>query len=111
MLNQHRLDLARVAKVSDRTRSSEKKYHKALIRRFEKRKLYSSFKNIIWGAELIDMHLISKFQKAFWFLLFVIDIYSKYELIVPLKDKKGITISNAFQKFLDESNCKPKKYG
>ena len=65
MLNQHRLDLARVAKVSDRARSSGKELHKSLIRRFEKGKLYSSFKNIIWGAELIDMHLIRKFQRAF----------------------------------------------
>ena len=55
------------------------------------------------------MQLISKFQKVFWFLLFVIDIYSKYEWVIPLKDKKGITITNAFQKILDESNCKPSK--
>ena len=65
MLNQHRLDLARVAKVSDRTQSSGEELQKSLIRRFEKRKLYSSFKNIIWGADLIDMQLISKFQKVF----------------------------------------------
>ena len=55
MLNQHLLDLARVAKVSDRTRSTGEELHKSLIRRFEKHKLYSSFKNIIWGADLIDM--------------------------------------------------------
>ena len=47
------------------------------------------------------MPLISKFNKEFRFLLCVIDIYSKYAWVIPLKDKKGITITNAFQKFLD----------
>ena len=55
------------------------------------------------------MQLISKFDKGFRFLLCFIDIYSKYAVVIPLKDKKGITITNAFQKFLDESNCKPNK--
>ena len=49
------------------------------------------------------MQLISKFNKGFRFLLFVIDICSKYAWVVPLKDKKGISIVNAFQKILKES--------
>ena len=55
------------------------------------------------------MQLISKFNKGFRFLLCVIDIYSKYAWVIPLKDKKGITISNAFHKILDESNHKQNK--
>ena len=55
------------------------------------------------------MQLISKFNKVFRFLLCVIDIFSKYAWVVPLKDKKGITIINAFQKILKESNRKPNK--
>ena len=55
------------------------------------------------------MQLISKFNKGFLLLLCVIDIYSKYAWVIPLKDKKGITVTNAFQKNLDESNCKPNK--
>ena len=43
------------------------------------------------------------------FLSCVIDIFSKYAWVIRLKDKKGITITNAFQKILDESNCKPNK--
>ena len=50
------------------------------------------------------MQLISKFNKGFRFLLCVIDIFSKYAWVVPLKDKKGITITNAFQKIFKESN-------
>ena len=55
------------------------------------------------------MQLISKFNKEFRFLLCVIDIYSKYAWVVPLKDKKGASIVNAFQSILNESNRKPNK--
>ena len=55
------------------------------------------------------MQFISKFNKRFRFLLCVIDIYSKYAWVITFKDKKGNTITNAFQKILDESNCKPNK--
>ena len=55
------------------------------------------------------MQLISKFNKGLRFLLCVIDIFSKYACVVPLKDKKGVTITNAFQKILKESNGKPSK--
>ena len=43
------------------------------------------------------MQLIRKFNKGFRFLLSVIDIFSKYAWVVPLKDKKCVTIVNAFQ--------------
>ena len=61
----------------------------------------------IWGADLADMKLISKIDKGFRFLLCVIDIFSKYVQIIPLKDKKRITITNTFQKNLKEPNRKP----
>ena len=50
------------------------------------------------------MQLISKFNKGIRFLFCVIYIYSKYTWDIPLKDNKGITITNAFQKILKESN-------
>ena len=52
--------------------------HKPIIKKLKKRKVYSSFKGNIWGADLADMQLISKFNKGFKFLLRVIDIFSKY---------------------------------
>ena len=55
------------------------------------------------------MQLISKFNKGFRFLLCVIGIYSKYAWVVPLKDKKDVSIVNAFQSILKESNRKPNK--
>ena len=71
--------------------------------------MHTSFIHNIWGAELADMQLISKFNKGIRFLLYVIDIFSKYAWVIPLKDKRGITITNAFQKVLHESNQKPNK--
>ena len=64
--------------------------------------MYSAFKDNIWSADLADMQLISKFNKGFRFLLCAIDIFSKYAWIVPLKDKKCVSIVNAFQKVLDD---------
>ena len=86
-----------------------KELHKSIIRKFQKRKVYSRFKDNIWGADLADMQLISKFKKGFRFLLSVIDIFSKYAWVVPLKDKKSVSIVNAFQKILDDLNRKPNK--
>ena len=77
---------------------------KSIIRKFKKRKVYSRFKDNIWGADLADMQLISKFNKRFRFLLCIIDIYSKYAWVIPLKDKKGVSIVDVFQKILKESN-------
>ena len=79
---------------------------KPLIKKFKRRKLFSSFKDNIWGADLADMQLISKFNKGFRFLLCVIDIFSKYAWFVILKDKKGMTIVNAFQKIINDSKRK-----
>ena len=83
--------------------------HEPIIRKCGKRKVYSSFKGNIWGVELGDMQLISKYNKGFYFLLCVIDIYRKFAWIVHLKDKKSITITNTFQNVLNESGCKPNK--
>ena len=83
--------------------------HKPVIKKFRRREVYSAFKDNIWAADLADMQLISKFNKGFRFLLCVNDIYSKYAWVVPLKDKKGISIVNAFQSILNKSNRKPSK--
>ena len=83
--------------------------HKPIIRKFKKRKVYLTFEDNIWGADLADMQVISKFNKGFRFLSCVIDIFSKYASVVPLKDKNGVSTVNAFQKILDDSKRKPNK--
>ena len=74
--NKHPLDLA--------THQLAEELHKPIIRKFKKRTVYSGFKDNIWGADLADMQLISKFNKGFRFLLCVIDVFSKYACDVPL---------------------------
>ena len=66
--------------------------HKIIIRKFKKGKVHSVFIDNIWGADLADMQLISKFNKGIRFLLYVIDIFSKNAWFIPLKDKKGIVL-------------------
>ena len=83
--------------------------HKPTIKKFEKRRVYSTFKDNIWGVDLADMQLLSKYNKGTRFLLCVIDIFSKYAWVGPLKDKKGASIVKAFQIILKQSNRKPNK--
>ena len=70
---------------------------------------YSAFKDNIWGADLADMQLISKFSKGFRYLLCVFDIFSKYAWVVPLKDKKEVNIVNTFQSILKQSDRRTNK--
>ena len=51
--------------------------HKRIIRKFKKITVYSAFKDNIWGADLADMQLVSKFNKEFRFLLCILDIFSR----------------------------------
>ena len=83
--------------------------HKPVIKKFNKRKVYSQFKDNIWGVDLADMRLLSKQNKSIKYLLCDIDLFSKYAFVVPLKDKKGISITNAFNKIIKQSNRKPNK--
>ena len=97
------------AKLIPENKQLANELHKPIIRKFEKRKVYSTFKDNIWGADLADMPLLSKYNKGIRFLLCVNDIFSKYAWVVPLKVKKGISFVKAFQSILKQSNKKPNK--
>ena len=73
---------------------------KPVIKKFNKRKVYSLFKDNVWGVDLADTKLLSKQNKSIKYLLCAIDLFSKYAFVVPLKDKKGISITNAFNKIM-----------
>ena len=73
--------------------------HKPIIRKFKKRKVYSSFRDNIWGVDLADMQSLSKYNKGIKYLLYAIDLFSKYVWVVPLK---GTNIVNAFQKIISK---------
>ena len=79
--------------------------HKQIIRKFKRQKVYSSFRQNIWGVDSGDMQSMSKYIRGIKYLLCAIDLFSRYAWVVPLKDKQGITIVNAFQK----NNLKRKK--
>ena len=83
--------------------------HKAIIKKFNKRKVYSKFKDNIWGVDLADMQSLSRKNKGIKYLLCATDLFSKYAFVIPLKDKKGISVVNAFNKIIKQSNRKPNK--
>ena len=101
--------LERVKKLKDSFLILADKLHKPVIKKLNKRKIYSQFKDNIWGVDLADMQSLSKKNKGIKYLLCAIDLYNKYAFVVPLKDKKGISIVNAFNKTIKKSNRKPNK--
>ena len=80
------------------------KQHGVIYSDCKKRKLYSSFRDNIWGIDLADMQSLSKYDKGIKYLLCAIDIFGEYAWIVPLKDKKATIIVNAFQKIILEGS-------
>ena len=83
--------------------------HKPVIKKLNKRKVYSQFKDNIWGVDLADMKSLTRKNKGIKYLLCATGLYSKYAFVVPLKDKKGISVINAFNKIIKQSNRKPNK--
>ena len=81
--------------------------HKPIKRKFNKRRVLVSGIDKIWAADLADMTALSKDNEGINFLLLVIDIFSKYGWIVPLKNKKGETVAKALKTIFKER--KPEK--
>ena len=61
-----------------------------------KKTVYSGFEDNIWGAYLADTKSLSKYNKGIKYLLCAIDLFSKYAWVAPIKDKKGVSIVDAF---------------
>ena len=66
--------------------------HKPVIKKFNKRKVYSQFKDNIWGVDLANMQSLSRKNKGIKYLSCAIDLYSKYAFVIPLKDKKELVL-------------------
>ena len=71
--------------------------------------VYERFNNNIWAAGLAEMGSLSSKNKNVKYLLCVIDIFTKYAWLKPLRDKKGNTVLNAFIEIVNKSNRKPNK--
>ena len=82
--------------------------HEPIIIKIKERKVYSSYRNIIWGVDLAEMPSLSKYNIGIKYLLHSIDLFSKYAWVVPLKDKKGTSIVTAFKKIISKGR-KPNK--
>ena len=83
-------------KLKNTTKSSSSiladELHKPIIKKFDKRKVYSQFKDNIWGVDLANMQSLSRQNKAIKYLLCAIDLYGKYVFVIPLKDKKELVL-------------------
>ena len=78
--------------------------HKPKRKNFPRRKIILNHIDEIFAADLVEMQKFAKLNKGFRYLLTYIDIFSKYSWVIPLKDKKGINVKNALQKFLKKDH-------
>ena len=80
--------------------------HKPIKRHFTKRRVIAHKVDDIWYSDLVDMQKLSKWNRGYKYLLMVLDLFSKYGWIVPLKTKTGLEVSKAFESILEKN--KPK---
>ena len=83
--------------------------HKPIIKNFPKRKVYVNGIDKIWAADLIEMQAFSEFNRRVRYLLTVIDVFSKYGWMLPLKDKTGKSVADTFMEIFKKSKRKPEK--
>ena len=81
--------------------------HKPIRRKFKRRRVLVNGIDKIWAADLVDMRAFSKFNRGIKYLLAVIDVFSKYGWLIPLKDKKGKSVASALKTIFEER--KPEK--
>ena len=94
---------------SDWSQQLAEELHKPITRNFRKRRVISYGIDEIWDADLVEMQKYSKWNKGIKYLLMVIDVFSKYGWIVPLKDKKTESVGLAFDEIFKRSKRKPEK--
>ena len=92
---------------SDWSQQLADELHKPITRNFSKRKVISYGIDKIWAADLVEIQKFSKRNKGIKYLLMVIDVFSKYGWIKPLKDKKTESVSLAFDEIFKKNERKP----
>ena len=83
--------------------------HKPITRNFRKRRVISDGIDKIWAGDLVEMQKYSKWNKGIKYLLMVIDVFSKYGWVKPLKAKKTESVSSAFDLIFKKSKRQPEK--
>ena len=94
---------------NDWSQQLDEELHKPITRNFRKRRVISYEIDKIWAGDLVEIQKYSKWNKGVKYLLTVIDVFSKYGWIVPLKDKKTESVSSAFDRIFKKSKGKPEK--
>ena len=96
-----------IKKNSRWTDALAEELHKPVTRKFEKRRVIARGVDNIWAADFVDMKAFAKDNEGVKYLLTVLDVFSKYGWIVPLKTKKGVEVANALRQIFKER--KPEK--
>ena len=99
----------RKKRISEENEQLANELHKPIIRKLKKRKLHSAHIDEIWAADLANMQLLSKKNKEIRYLLCVVDLFSRYTFVIPLKSKTGSAIVDAFEEILNKTGRKPNK--
>ena len=86
--------------------STREELHKPVVKKFRKRKVYVKGIEEIFAADLVDMQAFSKFNNGVKYLLTVIDVFSRYGWMVPLKTKTGLEVANALKKIFQQRKSK-----
>ena len=77
--------------------------------RFPRRRIFSPNVNSIWTMDLLDIHQFARQNKNFRYILVVLDIFSRFAWVRPLKDKTGVGVAKAFEDIITKSDSKPHK--
>ena len=85
--------------------------HRQIIKKRQKKIVYSSFRDNIWGIDLTDMQSLTKYNIGIRYLLCAFGLFSKYARIVPLKYKRAFSIINPCQKKESQKHANQIKYG
>ena len=80
-----------------------------MTKKLKRRKVYAKFKDNIWVSDLAEMESLPSRNKNVKYFLCVVDVFTKYAWVKPIKDKKGKTVVNAFIETVNEFNGKPNK--
>ena len=84
-------------------------WHKLVIKKFKRRKVYAKFKDNIWAANFVEMEPLFSKNKNVKYLLRVIDVFTKYTWVKLIEEKKDKIVLNTFIEVVNESNRKPNK--
>ena len=92
--------------VENHNKILSEELHKSKRKNYPRRRIIVNYINEIFAADLVEMQKFAKLNRGYRYLLTCIDIFSKFVWVIPLKDKKGITIKNALEKIFKQR--KPK---